>query len=137
MTATPKASSADSAFSPTRAGKLIAVGGTLGIVLSVAAHLSSSVHNVSGPAGALVAFIFGLIYGAISSGPTTRVALGGALTGAGSAFVGILTGFLLHDQPGMLLGAGSIGGAVAGAIAALAGRFIRSRRGAPTGVPKG
>ena len=134
MTASAKPTSANSAFSPARAGKLIAGGGTLGIALSLVAHFSSSARSVSGPAGAFIALVFGLIYGAISPGPMGGAALGGALTGAGSAFAGILVGCLVHDQPWMMLGAGSLGGAVAGTIGALIGRLIRSWRRATADV---
>jgi hypothetical protein len=109
--------------------KLIAAGGALGLLVSVAAHMSAALLKFAGPMGAIVSLVFGLLYGRGMRQPYGRSALGGALTGAGCAFVGILLGVLLGDQPVLMLAGGTVGGAIAGAIGGSVGRALASKAG--------
>jgi hypothetical protein len=95
---------------------LIALASGIGIGISLLAHNSPQVLKVSGPLGALTSLIFGSIYGKKFPTSFKTAALGGAITGAACAFVGILTGFIWGDQPGFVIVAGTMGGLFAGLI---------------------
>ncbi len=111
-----------------RVGKLIMGGGVVGILISVAAHYSPGMLKASGPAGAAVALVFGLLWG-IGRGTSMKTAAGGgAITGAGCALLGILAGYLMGDQRAVVLVAGTVGGAVSGTIGGLIGGMISKKR---------
>jgi hypothetical protein len=108
--------------------KLMVIGGALGILLAVVSHYSAAILSASGPIGAFIALIFGSLYGFLYAASYGEAAKGGALTGFGSAFTGILFAFILGDQPLLTLVGGSIGGAVAGAIGGLLSWALSRRR---------
>ena len=66
----------------------------------------------------VVGFFYGRTSGASSKG---LAAAGGAVSGLLTAFVGILTGYVLGDPPVAVLIGGSVGGAIAGTIGGLVG----------------
>jgi hypothetical protein len=108
--------------------KLISLGGALGIVLAIVSHYSAAILSASGPIGAFIALVFGSLYGLVYAESYGQAARGGALTGFGSAFTGILLAFILGDQPLLVLVGGSIGGAVAGALGGLLSCALSRRR---------
>jgi hypothetical protein len=108
--------------------KLIVIGGALGIVLAIVSHYSTAILSASGPIGAFIALTFGSLYGFLYAQSYGRAAQGGALTGFGCAFTGILFAFILGNQPLLVLVGGSIGGAVAGAIGGLLSCAFSRRR---------
>jgi hypothetical protein len=101
--------------------KFLLGGGVVGAILSVVAHFNPSVLGISGPLGALVSLICGVLLG--RSGPHTAgsIAMNGAIAGGGAALLGILVSFILGDQPAFVMAAGTVGGAVAGAVGGLLG----------------
>lgn len=106
-------------------GKLIAGGGALGVLLSLASHSFADLLKVAGPLGTLIALVFGALYGGQARQRFAGSAAGGALTGAGCGGLGILAGWLLGDQAAFVLAAGTVGSAVAGALGGLVGRALR------------
>jgi hypothetical protein len=110
--------------------KLITIGGALGVVLAIVGHYSPVVLSASGPVGALIALVFSSLFGFFYAESYSQSAQGGALTGFGCAFIGILFGFILGDQPVVVLIGGSIGGAVAGTIGGLISCTLARRRSA-------
>lgn len=107
--------------------KLVILGGIMGCILSLIAKYSPPVHSASGIVGAIIALVMGVFYG--KEAEKYGVAAGGAaIVGAGSAFIGILLGWLLQDQPGQVLAFGTMGGLVAGALGGLSAHAMKRRK---------
>jgi hypothetical protein len=101
----------------TRIVKWAAIGGAVGILVSIIGHHSPGMLRASTPLGAIVALIVGFAYGRNAEGGYPKAAGGGALVGALAANLGILVGLLYGDQSLAAL-LGIVGGGIAGGVGA-------------------
>jgi VIT1/CCC1 family predicted Fe2+/Mn2+ transporter len=95
----------------------------LGVAEAGIEHYSEPLHGVAGLLGGATSLLMGLLIG-LRANSYGSSAVGGLLAGGACAFFGILAAFLLHDQPGMALLSGTIGGICMGVIGGLLGRGI-------------
>jgi len=117
---------ATSLRSPLTRASAIASG--LQVIMVVAGHLIPEIGDQFPVIGTALAAVGGLLFGIWDRDATGGKALmGGALTGALSAFVGILTAFALGDTTLSVLVFGPASGAIAGAVGGLLGHLLVGR----------
>ena len=95
----------------------------LGVAEAGIEHYSAPLHGIAGILGGATSLVMGLLIG-LRANTYGSSAVGGLLAGGACAFFGILAAFLLHDQPGIALLGGTIGGSCMGIIGGIIGRAI-------------
>ena len=105
--------------------KSITVGTILQLILVAAGHFTPPVARLLAQGSMGIAGVAGLLYslwgGKVSAG---GAAGGGALAGGASACAAILISHLLGDVPAGVVGVGTAGSAVTGAIGGMLGRVL-------------
>ena len=107
--------------------RIALVGGAIGITVSIFVHRAPDLLFLGGPVGFAVSLLCGGVYG-FGAERYGHAALGGGLAGLCTAFLGVLGGFLLGDQPALVLLFGTLGGTIAGVLGGLAGRSVNRER---------
>lgn len=94
----------------------------------VTGHMLAEVGDQFPVIGTALAAFGGLLYGIWDRQmPGGKALMGGAVTGAAAAFIGILTAFALGDTTAAVLVFGPASGAVAGAVGGLLGHLLVGR----------
>ena len=103
-----------------------AIGTVLQTAMVVAGHSNKSIAKLFAVGGMSLSLVAGVIYAMMSRGGTTgSVVLGGVLSGAICALIGIAVSYFLGDVPVTLLALGTLSSAVTGAIGGwLGSRFL-------------
>jgi hypothetical protein len=105
--------------------KSTVVGTILQLIMVVAGHYSPAIANQFAAGGMTISGIAGLLFALWSGRKAAGATAGGGLVAGGvSAFLGILVSHLLGDVPASVLGIGTAGSAVTGAIGGLIGKFL-------------
>lgn len=105
--------------------KSTAVGTILQLVMVVAGHYSPAIANQFAAGGMTISGIAGLLFAMWSGQKAVGAAAGGGVVAGGvSAFLGILVSHLLGDVPAAVLGFGTAGSAVTGAIGGVIGKVL-------------
>jgi hypothetical protein len=116
---------ADSITSNGALVKSTVIGTLLQLVMVVAGHYSPGIAGQFAAGGMTISGIAGLLYSLWSRQTATGVAAGGGVVAGGvSAFLGILVSHLLGDVPASVLGLGTAGSAVTGAIGGVIGKLF-------------
>jgi len=104
------------------------LGTGLQLVMVVAGHFSPAVQQLFASGGMGISALAGAL-AALGSRPASlgSAAGRGAVAGGVCAFVGILVSYLLGDVPAAVLGFGTGGSAVTGAIGGLVGKVLSAR----------
>jgi hypothetical protein len=104
------------------------VGTGLQLLMVIAGHFSPAVAQLFPVGGTGISGLAGVL-AALSSRPASlgSAAGRGAVAGGVCAFVGILVSHLLGDVPVEVLGFGTAGSAIAGAIGGLIGKVLSAR----------
>ncbi len=105
--------------------KSTVVGTILQLIMVIAGHYSPAVANQFAAGGMTISGIAGLLF-ALWSGRKAigTTAGGGVVAGGVSAFLGILVSHLLGDVPASVLGLGTAGSAITGAIGGVIGGIL-------------
>jgi hypothetical protein len=105
--------------------KSTAVGTILQLILVAAGHFTPSVARLFAQGGMGISGVAGLLY-AVWGGKASAggAAGGGAVAGGACALIGILISHLLGDVPATIIGVGTAGSAVTGAIGGMLGRVL-------------
>ena len=116
---------ADSITSNGALVKSTVVGTILQLVMVIAGHYSPAIAGQFAAGGMTISGIAGLLYSLWSRPKATASAAGGGVVAGGvSAFLGILVSHLLGDVPASVLGLGTAGSAVTGAIGGVIGKLF-------------
>jgi hypothetical protein len=104
------------------------IGTGLQLLMVIAGHFSPAVAGLFAPGGMAIS----ALAGALASLAGRPASLGsatarGAVAGGVCAFVGILVSHLLGDVPAAVLGFGTAGSAVTGAIGGVIGKLLSAR----------
>jgi len=113
--------------------KSTALGTLLQLIMIVLGHFAPTIAGLYAEGGMAIAGVTGLLY-SIWGGKDSLggAALGGAVAGGLSAFVGILASHFMGDVPVTLLSVGTAGSAVTGAIGGMVGRVLST----PSGIAR-
>ena len=105
-----------------------AIGTALQLLMVVAGHYAPAVKELFAAGGMGISALAGVL-AALSSRPASlgSAAGKGAVAGGVCAFIGILVSYLLHDVPAAVLGFGTVGSALTGAIGGLVGKVLSAR----------
>jgi hypothetical protein len=104
------------------------VGVVLQVAMVVAGHSNPSVAALYAVGGMGFSLIAGLAYAMWARGSSTSsLVVGGLLSGAICAFIGISVSYLFGDVPMSLLALGTLSSAVTGAIGGVFGKFLFPR----------
>jgi hypothetical protein len=104
------------------------IGTLLQVAMVVAGHSSPAIAGLFAVGGMGISLVAGVIYARLAKEATKRsAAIGGGVTGAICAFVGILVSYLLGDVPVSLLALGTLSSAFTGAIGGFLGTLGTSR----------
>lgn len=115
----------DAAASNPALVKSTVVGTILQLAMVVAGHYLPAVANQFAAGGMTISGIAGLLFSLWSGQKSAGAAAGGGLVAGGvSAFLGILVSHLLGDVPASVLGLGTAGSAVTGAVGGLLGKMF-------------
>jgi hypothetical protein len=105
--------------------KSTVIGTILQLVMVVAGHYSPAIAGQFAAGGMTISGIAGLLYSLWSRQKAMGSAAGGGVVAGGvSAFLGILVSHLLGDVPASVLGFGTAGSAVSGAIGGVIGKLL-------------
>jgi hypothetical protein len=109
--------------------RAVVLASTLGTVLQVAmvlaGHSTPSIAALYAVGGMGFSFIAGIAYAMWARGSTTSsLVVGGLLSGAICAFIGIFVSYLLGDVPVSLLTLGTLSSAATGAVGGWLGKFV-------------
>ncbi|HEY8257395.1 MAG TPA: hypothetical protein VIG08_07045 [Gemmatimonadales bacterium] len=116
---------ADTAAANPALVKSTVVGTILQLAMVIAGHYSPAIANQFAAGGMTISGIAGLLFALWSGKPGTGAAAGGGVVAGGvSAFLGILVSHLLGDVPASVLGFGTAGSAVTGAIGGVIGKLL-------------
>jgi len=111
------------------------VGTLLQVAMVVAGHSSPAIKALFAVGGMGLSLVAGVLYARLARSATKGSAsLGGLISGAICAFLGILVSHLLGDVPASLLALGTLSSAVTGAIGGLLGALSLGRAAAAAGV---
>jgi hypothetical protein len=111
--------------------KSTALGTFLQLIMVVAGHFAPTIAGFFPAGGMAISGVTGLLYSVWGGKESVGgAALGGAATGGLCAFLGILASHFMHDVPTAVLGVGTAGSAVTGAIGGMVGRVIST----PSGI---
>ena len=104
------------------------IGAGLQLLMVVVGHYSPAVQQMFAAGGMGISALAGVL-AAVGSRPASlgSAAGQGAVAGGVCAFVGILVSHLLGDVPAAVLGFGTAGSAVTGAIGGLVGKVMSAR----------
>lgn len=104
------------------------IGTGLQLLMVVVGHYSPAVQQMFAAGGMGISALAGVL-AAVGSRPASlgSAAGQGAVAGGVCAFVGILVSHLLGDVPAAVLGFGTAGSAVTGAIGGLVGKVMSAR----------
>jgi len=104
------------------------IGTALQLLMVAVGHYSPAVQGIFAAGGMGISGLAGVL-AALGSRPASlgSAAAKGALAGGICAFVGILVSHLLGDVPAAVLGFGTAGSAVTGAIGGLVGKVLSAR----------
>jgi hypothetical protein len=110
----------------TRALLLASVLGTiLQVAMVVAGHTNPSVAALFAVGGMGISLLAGVAYAMWARGDrSSALALGGLVSGAICALIGIFVSYMLGDVPMSLLPLGTVSSAVTGAIGGWLGKFL-------------
>jgi hypothetical protein len=108
------------------------VGTAAQIAMVVGGHFVPAIKQAFMFGGLGLSLIAGVIYAAGSKGGWAATALGGAVAGGISAFLGIALSYLMGDVPASLMALGSLGSALTGVLGAAAARWLGAGKSAPT-----
>lgn len=101
------------------------VGTLLQLAMVIAGHYSPAIASHFAAGGMTISGIAGLLFALWSRQNTPSGAAGGGVVAGGvSAFMGILVSHLLGDVPASVLGFGTAGSAVSGAIGGVVGKLF-------------
>ncbi|MGH7497868.1 MAG: hypothetical protein ACREL3_03340 [Gemmatimonadales bacterium] len=101
------------------------VGTILQLAMVLAGHYSPAISNKFAVGGMTISGIAGLLFSLWSRQKSAAAAAsGGVVAGGISAFLGILVSHLLGDVPASVLGVGTAGSAVTGAIGGVLGKMF-------------
>ena len=115
----------DAASSNPALVKSTAIGTVLQLAMVIAGHYSPAISNQFAVGGMTISGIAGLLFSLWSGQKSAVGAAGGGLAAGGiSAFLGILVSHLLGDVPASVLGMGTAGSALTGAIGGVIGKFF-------------
>lgn len=104
------------------------VGTILQLAMVIAGHYAPAIANQFAIGGMTISGIAGLLFSLWSGRKTAAAAAGGGVVAGGvSAFLGILVSHLLGDVPASVLGFGTAGSAVTGAVGGLIGKLFASK----------
>ena len=118
-------SPADSLASNGALVKSTVVGTILQLAMVIAGHYSPGIAVQFAAGGMTISGIAGLLFSLWSRQKATGAAVGGGVVAGGvSAFLGILVSHLLGDVPASVLGFGTAGSALTGAIGGLIGKLL-------------
>jgi hypothetical protein len=110
--------------------KAIVIGTVLQVAMVVAGHYTPAIADRFAVGGITISAVAGLLFSRWSGSKSAGAAAGGGvIAGAVSAFLGILVSYLLGDVPPSVLGFGTAGSAVSGAIGGLLGKMIGPKTG--------
>ena len=105
------------------------LGTVLQVAMVVGGHSNKSIAAMFAVGGMGFSLVAGVIYTIIArGGPTSSVAVGGLISGAVCAFIGICVSYLLGDVPVSLLALGTISSAVTGSAGRSPRQVDRRRR---------
>lgn len=105
--------------------KATVVGTILQLAMVIAGHYSPAISNQFAAGGMTISGIAGLLFSLWSRQKSAGTAAGGGVVAGGvSAFLGILVSHLLGDVPASVLGLGTAGSAVTGAIGGVLGKLF-------------
>ena len=105
-----------------------AIGTGLQLLMVVAGHYAPAVKDMFAAGGMGISALAGVLAALASRPASLGSAAGkGAVAGGVCAFVGILVSYLLRDVPAAVLGFGTLGSAVTGAIGGLVGKVLSAR----------
>ena len=111
------------------------VGTLLQVAMVVVGHSSPAIKGLFAVGGMGLSLVAGVLYARLARSATKGSAsLGGLISGAICAFLGILVSHLLGDVPASLLALGTLSSAVTGAIGGLLGALSLGRAAAAAGV---
>jgi len=106
----------------------IAVGTGLQLLMVIAGHYVPGVKEMFAAGGMGISALAGVLAALASRPASLGSAAGkGAVAGGVCAFIGILVSYLLRDVPAAVLGFGTVGSAVTGAIGGLVGKVLSAR----------
>jgi hypothetical protein len=105
--------------------KATLVGTVLQLAMVIAGHYSPAIANQFAVGGMTISGIAGLLFSFWTRQKVAGTAAGGGVVAGGvSAFLGILVSHLLGDVPASVLGFGTAGSAVTGAIGGVIGKLL-------------
>lgn len=105
-----------------------AIGTGLQLLMVIAGHYSPAVKDMFATGGMGISALAGVLAAFASRPASLGSAAGkGAMAGGVCAFIGILVSYLLRDVPAAVLGFGTIGSALTGAIGGLVGKVLSAR----------
>ena len=111
--------------------KSTAVGTLLQLIMVVVGHFAPPIAGFFAGGGMAISGITGLLYSVWGGKDSVGgAALGGAAAGGLCAFLGILVSHFMGDVPAAVLGVGTAGSAVTGAIGGMVGRVLST----PSGI---
>ncbi len=108
--------------------KSTVVGTILQLAMVIAGHYSPAIANQFPAAGMTISGIAGLLFALWTRQKATSAAAGGVVAGGVSAFLGILVSYLLGDVPASVLGIGTAGSVITGAIGGVIGKLVAPKR---------
>jgi hypothetical protein len=104
-------------------------GTILQLAMVIAGHYDPTVKQCFGWGGMLISTIAGFIFGrAKAIDDRKSAAIGGLAAGGICALLGILESYWLKDVPAWVIGVGTLGSALSGAIGGLFGRWSRRQK---------
>jgi hypothetical protein len=105
--------------------KSTVIGTILQLAMVIAGHYSPAIAGQFAAGGMTISGIAGLLFSLWSRQKAMGAAAGGGVVAGGvSAFLGILVSHLLGDVPASVLGFGTAGSAVTGAIGGVIGKMF-------------
>ena len=101
------------------------VGTVLQVAMVVAGHSNKDVAKFFAVGGMGFSLVAGVLYSQLARGSTSGdAAIGGVISGAACALIGIFVSYMYGDVPASLLALGTISSAVTGALGGWLGRLI-------------
>lgn len=102
------------------------IGGVMQVIMVLVGHWVAAIAGVFGILGTLIALVVGILFARDARAGYAGAAVGGALVGGISAFVGVAVSLAMGDVGRDIILIGTVSGLVAGAIGALIGQATAS-----------
>jgi len=104
------------------------IGTALQLLMVIAGHFSPAIAQFFAAGGTGISGLAGVLASLAGRPASLASAAGrGAIAGGVCAFIGILVSYLLGDVPANVLGFGTLGSAVTGAIGGVLGKVLSAR----------